>query len=400
MKAYPAPFWLLILTMAIVACVESRSTAAIRTAAPQVTGSATAVPSLARTSTPTGLPSPSPTASLSTVVLPVCQQPSQVEFGELTLAFAANWDGDGEIYKVQADGSGLVQLTHNTTDETGPKWSPDGHQLAFVSDLDRTPMFMVSDADGSDSAIIASGLEVSFDLVWSPTGQQIVFRRVNDLAVVDVQTGEEVNLTPRRPFLGPGLPSFGPEGDRMVFVGVMPDSAGPPSERLFTVRVDGTELTELSFPMGDADWPTWHPIRDEILFQGVVQGEGYGLYVATLGGSITRLKPEHRYLTLPSWSPDGTMFAYVALESEPGTWLHVATENEEVDERVLEPEVGRGIYRYFWGPDSRHIAYTVTNESRGFGTADVFVFDICEGMRKLVVEAVSQFSDLSWRPLP
>jgi TolB protein len=321
--------------------------------------------------------------------------------GELTLAFTAYWDGDSEIYKVQGDGSGLVQVTNNITDETGPKWSPDGRHVAFVSDLDRTPKFTVSDGDGSNAAIVASGLEVSFDLVWSPTGQQIVFRRVNDLVAVDAQTGEEINLTPRRPFLGPGLPSFAPGGDRMVFVGVMPDSAGPPNDRLFTVRADGTELTELTIPMVEADWPAWHPLRDEILFEGLARGEGLGLYVATLDGSIRKLEADlGNSVPLPSWSPDGAMIAYVALESEPGTWLHVATENEDVDERVLEPEVGRGIYRYYWAPDSRHIAYTITNETEGFGTADVYVLDICEGTPMLVVEAVNQFSDLSWRPLP
>lgn len=411
MNARPAALCLLMLTTVAAACGEAATTIDARTAAPQLTGSANAGPSPARTSTPTDLPSSNPTATPPSAALPICQQPSQVELDQLTLAFAAYWDGDGEIYLVQADGSGLVQLTDNTTDETGPNWSPDGRQLAFVSDLDQTPKFVVSDADGSNAAIVATGLEVSFDLVWSPTGRRIVFRRVNDLVAVDVLTDVEVNLTLRRPFLGPGLPSFAPEGDRMVLVGVMPDSAGPPSRRLFTVRADGTDLTELSFPLGDANWPTWHPVHDEILFEGLVPGEGVGLYVATLDGSIRKLEADlGNSVPLPSWSPDGTMIAYAALELGPGSperplqSFHVATESEEVDEVVLGPEAGAergvGIYRYFWAPDSRHIAYTITNEARGFGTADVYVFDICEGTPLLVVEAVSQFSDVSWRPLP
>ncbi|MFV2043617.1 MAG: hypothetical protein ACC700_10340, partial [Anaerolineales bacterium] len=61
---------------------------------------------------------------------------------------------------------------------------------------------------------------------------------------------------------------------------------------------------------------------------------------------------------------------------------------------------GLGIYRYYWAPDSRHIAYTVDSQSGGIRVVDVFVFDICEGRPLMIAEAVFQFSDLSWRPLP
>src|SRR3990170_4881004 len=70
--------------------------------------------------TPTRLPSP----------LPICSQPATVGLDEMELAFVAEWDGDGEIYTIQADGSGLVQVTDNETQEALPRWSPDGRQLA------------------------------------------------------------------------------------------------------------------------------------------------------------------------------------------------------------------------------------------------------------------------------
>jgi TolB protein len=334
-------------------------------------------------------------------------QPSQVQLSHLTLAFVTDWDGDGEIYTVQADGSGLVQITDNATKEALPKWSPDGRQLAYIDDLYRTSRLVVSDADGSNASIVAPDLEATWEVVWSPTGRQVVFRNAlfqsGDLIAVDVQTGEEVNLTRGAPF-APGRPSFSPEGGRMVFSVSMPDSAGPPSDRLFTVRADGTELTELSFPAGDADyWPMWHPLRDEILFQGLVQGQGVGLYVATLDGSITRLRAEPRYLvSFPSWSPDGTMIAYVALESEQSVELHVATETEDMDEVVLDSEMAGeeylGINRFYWAPGSRQVAFF---GSGGAYSADtIYVLDICEGQPRMVVEAVDPDSELSWRPLP
>jgi hypothetical protein len=104
------------------------------------------------------------------------------------------------------------------------------------------------------------------------------------------------------------------------------------------------------------------------------------------------------------------MIAYVVGDSNPGVSgrpldsLHVVTANEDVDETVLGPEVGGdrglGIYRYYWAPDSRHIAYTNSNQP-GFPRAvDIYVFDICEGRPLMIAEAVVSYPDLSWRPLP
>src|SRR4029077_20915919 len=40
----------------------------------------------------------------------------------------------GRICLVDADGSGMRQVTHGPNDDTGPRWSPDGATLTFLSD--------------------------------------------------------------------------------------------------------------------------------------------------------------------------------------------------------------------------------------------------------------------------
>jgi dipeptidyl aminopeptidase/acylaminoacyl peptidase len=42
---------------------------------------------------------------------------------------AGNWD----VYLINTDGSGLVQLTNDPADDGLPTWSPDGQAIAFVS---------------------------------------------------------------------------------------------------------------------------------------------------------------------------------------------------------------------------------------------------------------------------
>lgn len=50
--------------------------------------------------------------------------------------FVSGRDGDYEIYVMNANGSGVEQLTDNEYYDGFPAWSTDGGRIAFVSDRD------------------------------------------------------------------------------------------------------------------------------------------------------------------------------------------------------------------------------------------------------------------------
>jgi len=65
------------------------------------------------------------------------------------IAFASDRDGDFEIYRMNADGSGQTNLTNHSGQDYEPAWSPDGTKIAFVSSRDGNYEIYVMNADGT-----------------------------------------------------------------------------------------------------------------------------------------------------------------------------------------------------------------------------------------------------------
>jgi Tol biopolymer transport system component len=85
-----------------------------------------------------------------------------------------------EIYRMNADGSGLVQLTF-TAINSDPRWSPDGTRICFGSDRQggANLNLYLMDADGSHLVQLthfAPPVEAG-DSDWSPDGSKIAFER-------------------------------------------------------------------------------------------------------------------------------------------------------------------------------------------------------------------------------
>jgi Tol biopolymer transport system component len=83
---------------------------------------------------------------------------------------------------MNADGSGQLRLTHTTTSDRRPSWSPDGGRIAYESsesggagarlDIDE---IVVMNADGSRLTSIGWWSRKAESPSWSPDGSRIVF---------------------------------------------------------------------------------------------------------------------------------------------------------------------------------------------------------------------------------
>jgi TolB protein len=117
---------------------------------------------------------------------------------------------DVDLYTMNANGTGVKQITDNKGPEYSPDWSPGGHRIVFhkYSATMGTRIFTIR-PDGTDRQLVARDGK---DPVWSPDGTKIAFTRDGHAYIVNPDgTGEsEVPGTPTGSGLSEILPSWGP----------------------------------------------------------------------------------------------------------------------------------------------------------------------------------------------
>lgn len=116
------------------------------------------------------------------------------------LAFAEDLNGASSIWKMNAGGSGAVNLSNNpTAKDSDPVWSRDGKQIAFVSNRDGLAQIYVMNADGSGVRRVSHGDAVDMTPSWSADGNWIAFASTRngstDIYTMDLNGDNVARLT-------------------------------------------------------------------------------------------------------------------------------------------------------------------------------------------------------------
>jgi len=99
--------------------------------------------------------------------------------------------GASEISIANRDGSNIVTLTNNDAEEWHPEVSPDGSQVAYMSNRDGNWEIYVMNIDGSNERRLTSNELSDWDPSWSPDGKSIAFvsdnvRDLYDIHIINV----------------------------------------------------------------------------------------------------------------------------------------------------------------------------------------------------------------------
>ena len=211
-------------------------------------------------------------------------------------------DGTTDIWVADAKGKHRHKLVDcrkpcQVADE--PVWSPDGTQIAYWTRGEgQPPIIRVVDATtGAIKTSIPAPSELDGPITprWAPDGRRLAVEsdrfeiKSGTRQLVDSAIGV-IDLTASSPSIhlitAPGTmaayPDWSPSGDLIVFQAgnLAPFSfAGPPTN-LFTIRPDGTELTQLTSRVAGQPYiatPTWAPDGQTILVTLIRDaGEGPG----------------------------------------------------------------------------------------------------------------------------
>lgn len=264
-----------------------------------------------------------------------------------SIAFVSDRDGDAEIYVMNADGSGVEQLTDNEFGDYFPTWSPDGRRIAFISEREDDVQIhdiYVMNADGSGIEQLTDACN-NVSPAWSPDGQRIAFQSRGDIYVMYADGSGVEQLT--------GEPS---ESCAEIFIA---DLDGDGDGNFYVRNENGS--VELFTDYESLDWenvnwlPSWSPDGSRIAFSSYRDGDSEIYVMNADGGGVEQLTDNEIRDWLPSWSPDGGRIAFQS--HRDGDWdIYVMNADGSGVVRLNEDEY----YDSFpaWSPSGDRIAFT------------------------------------------
>lgn len=283
----------------------------------------------------------------------------------------------GNLFIQEIDGA-LRQLTNDPYVDLEPDWSPDGKQLAFVSDRNGSMQIWIYELATSSCRLLTGQFpqtDMSFPS-WSPDGKTIAFylsdyrKRwgAGTLHIADLKTGASRSLG--KSVAVPGKPGWSPDGTIIALAALKPFSGRfreGDNQFMFVKVEDGSTRwispdTTSSLSVRNQNGPVWSPDGGRIAY--VNKGLLYTVPI-NRNGAITA-KPvlhNHELTDNISFTKDGKSIVYLATDR----LKKIALDGGETKEIITQAQ---------WKPFLPSESYIVHAGKLITGTDSNYLFDM------------------------
>jgi eukaryotic-like serine/threonine-protein kinase len=227
----------------------------------------------------------------------------------MRLAYISPCDGRKERY----DGASIFVYDFQTlrTDlisslaagDYDPAWSPEGSKLAFTSLQNGRPQIFLFDIESRETRQLMNRAPINRMPVWSPDGGQVIFVTPDPftnrptLFIVDSKGQNEPKRILGQRYAEAFRPSWSPQGDLIVFdLGATGEIGG----RLLGQNQDASIQTNLL----SAESPDFSPDGQWLVFDGILDGSSREIFLMLkTGARLQRLTGHPAEDYQPDWRP-------------------------------------------------------------------------------------------------
>ena len=222
------------------------------------------------------------------------------------IVFHGNRLGEGPGIYVMNCGTGEVRLLIADVEAHGPRWSPDGRQIAFT----QSRGISIVEADGSNVRKIDGLPDPSSAPSWSPDGNHIAFVSRGavtwDIFAIEFGSGRVQQLTRTTDArISSQGPAWSPDGSKIAF-----DRVQDGNFDIYVMDADGSNTQRLTHNGKVDARPAWSPNGQRIVFHSNRDGSSdqpearseFEIYVMDANGDkVERLTTNNHFDGHPRW---------------------------------------------------------------------------------------------------
>jgi len=238
------------------------------------------------------------------------------------VAFVSNISGRNNLWLVPATGGWPTQLTISDQRQANPVWSPDGNSIAYISDKDgdeQWDIFLVSPKSGEVTNLTVSPDSAEVDPAWSPDGKQLAYATKPktgssyEIELIDIATRHVRHLTKDTPKeLSNQGPIFSRDGKFIVYT---QSHAIGKDANVFIVDLASGQNTNLTPHSGQQNYfaADISPDGKTVLITSDAHNGYYNVGLLDIASKkIDWLTDEKWEVEAGSFSPDGKMLTWTA----------------------------------------------------------------------------------------